>query len=304
MGTGGTFSPSCCRRASQRFPIACGCCPRADIYARRGNYTWRSKGRMSSKIRFTLLFLDSPFLEANVLVDRKRHARLADFGLVTIISDPAYFTASLSLVNGGTIGWMSPELLSIDNSQPNQHSDCYALGMVIYEVLGGRAPFSGCRDVIVIQRVLRGEHPERPEGERFTDDVWRTLECCWLPHPEDRPGIETILECLGRAMVATINSTLQRTIGRPSSRDELVPLLETIFSSGGSTDVPNTPNVFSFAHSSDHALTPPRKGRPHNSWDVVADHVLQVSLFSLILTGDLTLSMGDPRCCVCFGAPL
>ena len=206
---------------------------------------------MLSDIRFTLLFLDSRFLEANVLVDRKRHARLADFGLATITSDPAYFTASLSSVNGGTIGWMSPELLSEDNSRPNQHSDCYALGMVIYEILSGKAPFPGCRDFIVIQRVLRGEHPERPEGEQFTDDVWRTLECCWLPHPEDRPGIEAIFECLGRAMVATIDSTLQRTTDRPSSRDELVPLLETIFSSWGSTIVPNIPNVFSFARSSD-----------------------------------------------------
>ena len=39
---------------------------------------------------------------------------------------------------GGTFGWMSPELLDPllfgSNGRPTRESDCYALGMVIYEV--------------------------------------------------------------------------------------------------------------------------------------------------------------------------
>ena len=42
---------------------------------------------------------------------------------------------------------MSPELLALDhsrlkNNRLTKQSDCYAFGMVIYEVLSGRAPFS------------------------------------------------------------------------------------------------------------------------------------------------------------------
>jgi len=34
----------------------------------------------------------------------------------------------------GTVRWMSPELLFGKNSPPTRESDCYALGMVTYEV--------------------------------------------------------------------------------------------------------------------------------------------------------------------------
>ena len=40
--------------------------------------------------------------------------------------------------SGGTFGWMSPELLDPprfgSNGSPTRESDCYALGMVIYQV--------------------------------------------------------------------------------------------------------------------------------------------------------------------------
>ena len=45
----------------------------------------------------------------------------------------------MSLAAGGTFRWMSPELLykagfGAKDSRPTMQSDCYALGMVIYEV--------------------------------------------------------------------------------------------------------------------------------------------------------------------------
>ena len=50
-------------------------------------------------------------------------------------------------MEGGTIGWMSPELLdpgrfNLTEGRRTKESDCYALGMVIYEVLSGQAPFA------------------------------------------------------------------------------------------------------------------------------------------------------------------
>jgi len=48
----------------------------------------------------------------------------------------------MSYTAGGTVRWMSPELLypekfgilGSENDRPTRESDCYALGMVIYEV--------------------------------------------------------------------------------------------------------------------------------------------------------------------------
>jgi hypothetical protein len=99
---------------------------------------------------------------------------------------------------------MSPELLDPDqfgfkDHRPTKESDCYALGMVIYEVLSGRAPFAPHRSLAVIQKVTKGERPTRPEGVEgtwFTDDLWTMLTQCWVPQPKSRPGIEAVLACL------------------------------------------------------------------------------------------------------------
>src|ERR1700753_4170970 len=88
------------------------------------------------------------FIEANILIDENCRARLADFGFLTIVSDPMNSTtSSSSAITGGTTRWMSPELLYPEqfhrkDSRPTKESDRYALGMVIYEVLSGQAPFT------------------------------------------------------------------------------------------------------------------------------------------------------------------
>ena len=84
-------------------------------------------------------------MKLNILVDQDENARLADFGLLTIVSDHTNFTTSSSAFTGGTTRWMSPELLhpeqfGSDYGRPTKESDCYALGMVIYEVLTGQPP--------------------------------------------------------------------------------------------------------------------------------------------------------------------
>ena len=99
---------------------------------------------------------------------------------------------------GGTTRWMSPELL--EDSQHTVHSDCYALGMVIYEVLSGLVPFHPQQgDPAVVKKVLDGERPERPqggEGRWFKDEIWDLLERCWKHEPSDRPSAQDVLECL------------------------------------------------------------------------------------------------------------
>ena len=111
---------------------------------------------------------------------------------------------------GGTTRWMSPELLDPDrfggeNGQPTKESDCYALGMVILEVLTGKPPFPNCNGMVVMRKVVEGERPGRPrggEGMWFTDDLWEMLEWCWSPRPERRPAVDTVLQCLEQGSMA------------------------------------------------------------------------------------------------------
>jgi len=137
--------------------------------------------------------------KANVLIDNDGHARLSDFGLLTIISDEPTIT---STAIGATMAyWMSPELLDPERfglveSHPTNESDCYALGMMIYGVLGGRAPFDKYSSLTVVRKVLEGERPEKPQGTqgvRFTDSIWGMLELCWKHQPCDRIGAKAVL---------------------------------------------------------------------------------------------------------------
>jgi len=96
----------------------------------------------------------SLIMKANILINENRRACIADFGLTTItgvVTRAAAGTSQASLISndtlmsftsGGTYRWMSPELLypeqfgipQSEGDRPTRQSDCYALGMVIYEV--------------------------------------------------------------------------------------------------------------------------------------------------------------------------
>ena len=68
-------------------------------------------------------------------------ACLADFGLMSIVLDPETTDITTSTEDGtkGTYRWMGPELFypnefGLPKFSLTKESDCYAFGMVIYEV--------------------------------------------------------------------------------------------------------------------------------------------------------------------------
>jgi serine/threonine protein kinase len=97
------------------------------------------------------------------------------------------------------VRWMSPELIDpqqfgLKHSCPTESSDCYALGMVIYETISGNVPFHEDADLTVFVKVIQGKHP--PRGVKFRKSLWRMLERCWEAQPSSRPSIGDVLRCL------------------------------------------------------------------------------------------------------------
>ena len=112
------------------------------------------KGVQSFLKRNTSVLTSRIFAKANILINKDRRACIADFGLTTItgvVVHPSAGASQASLISndtlmsftaGGTYRWMSPELLDperfgmpgSEDNRPTRQSDCYALGMVIYEV--------------------------------------------------------------------------------------------------------------------------------------------------------------------------
>ena len=123
---------------------------------------------------------------------------------------------------------MSPELLNpesfgLKDSRPTKNSDCYALGMVILEVLSGRPPFATFQTPTVMWKVMNCERPERPK-EVQSEDLWKILEQSWSFQPEERPPVKAILECLeGIPPTIIIDSNeqvQQRSTSHPFSQGE------------------------------------------------------------------------------------
>jgi len=133
------------------------------------------------------------------MIDNNDRACITGFSLLTIASDQSTTKSSRGM--SGTVRWMSPELFypgmfNLRNGRPTKESDCYALGMVIYEVLSGRPPFASYSLLAIMSKVLDDERPERPRGSAgklFTDGIWAILELCWKHQPGDRISAKDVL---------------------------------------------------------------------------------------------------------------
>ncbi len=74
----------------------------------------------------------------NILIDREGHVRIADFGIArSLKADKLTGPGAVA----GTPEFMSPE--QVEGRDVDQRSDLYSLGVVLYEMVTGRAPFEG-----------------------------------------------------------------------------------------------------------------------------------------------------------------
>ena len=124
----------------------------------------------------------------NILLDREGHALLADFGIVKLVEGSTSGTGSALTVTGGLVGtpaYMSPEQaqgLPVDG-----RSDIYSLGVVVFELLTGKQPFTADTPMqVVFKHVnapippVRDLMPSLPAG---MNDVMRRV---LAKHPAER----------------------------------------------------------------------------------------------------------------------
>lgn len=85
----------------------------------------------------------------NVVLTQTQGAKLMDFGLARAVDTPS-LTAEGAII--GTFLYLAPELLL--GQAPTPQSDLYALGMVLYELVCGRHPFTGENLMAIISQHL------------------------------------------------------------------------------------------------------------------------------------------------------
>jgi serine/threonine-protein kinase len=90
----------------------------------------------------------------NVLISDDGEVKIADFGLVRAVAAAGITSASVIL---GTAAYLSPEQVRDGKATPS--SDVYAAGILTYELLTGRTPFSGDSPLAVAYQRLDTDVP-------------------------------------------------------------------------------------------------------------------------------------------------
>src|SRR5262249_9817247 len=92
---------------------------------------------------------------ANILLDENGTPKVADFGLAKRLDGDASLAASGQLV--GNIAHMAPEQAGGNTSGVGPHADIWALGVIFYELLSRRLPFTGKTFLETIEQICKGE---------------------------------------------------------------------------------------------------------------------------------------------------
>lgn len=120
---------------------------------------------------------------SNVLIDERGNCLLTDFGLARMAEVSTNITSSGAIM--GTPAYMSPEQGS--GSDIDHRSDIYSLGIVLYEMVTGRVPYTAETPVAVvfkhIQDPLPSIHKFNPD---LPDSVELILRKALAKSPEDR----------------------------------------------------------------------------------------------------------------------
>ena len=118
---------------------------------------------------------------ANVLLDEAGRAYLADFGIAKMLEGSSVATAT-GLIQG-TPAYMAPEQAM--GGKVDHSADVYALGVMAFECLTGRVPYTGTTPVAVLMKHVQEPVPE-PAAAEVAPSLTAVLRRCLAKAPSDR----------------------------------------------------------------------------------------------------------------------
>ena len=104
----------------------------------------------------------------NILIDEHGHVKITDFGIALALS-----ATSITQTNSvlGSVHYLSPE--QARGGMATKKSDIYSLGIVMFELLTGRLPFSGESALSIALKHLQSV---TPSVRRWNPDIPQSVE--------------------------------------------------------------------------------------------------------------------------------
>ena len=221
----------------------------------------------------------------NLLITPDGRVKITDFGIARI-ADQVPLTATGQVM--GTVQYLSPEQASGHPASPA--TDIYSLGIVAYESLAGKRPFTGESQVAIAMAQINEQAPPLPAT--VAQPVQNFVAAMIAKKPEERPGsaatVARAATALRRGDLAAAASAVPAIAGGEAG-DDVTQLL----TAGGATAAATQllPTDTAAAPLADGEEEPEKKKRSPWTWPLIALIILLVlvlggTLWALFFAGD------------------
>ena len=122
----------------------------------------------------------------NILISKNWIPKISDFGVSAVFKEnDKDLQLERKQTHGGTVQWTAPELLLNKTNVPNEKSDIFSFGVILWEIATRKKPWRNVNTRVVMDSIKTGIRLPKPENWNLA--FREVVEGCWEPNPKRRP---------------------------------------------------------------------------------------------------------------------